>query len=188
MGQRKLRKGQPKGSRSASGRKRDRTVQRVEPCDGVLRKRSFYGAAANDTDYADAIGRAYSAGLLGNGEKAKDLLNAGRKVAWQYWAVFKPEYPTPDTLARFQPQSGGAPVDPDRERILEDALTDTLTMLNRYGRDVRRAFDKLVIDMNPDCGPAWLDRIITAQRAKQTAAEGDMNMLRLAVIGLEMVA
>lgn len=185
---RKLRKGQPIGARSASGRKRDRTPRIVGPCEGIIRRRAAYGMAANDTDCIDALGRAYGAGLLGNGERAKDMLTAGRKIAWQYWRIFKPQFPTPDSLARFQPQLASSPIAPESEKILEAALNDTLDTLNRARRDIRRAFDQLVIDLNPDSGPPWLDRIIFAHRSRNVATEADLNMLRLAIEGLHMVA
>lgn len=149
--------------------------------------------AANDTDTADAIGRAYAAGLLGHeqpdfGPSSKDLLQAGRNIAWQYWRVYASQFPTPDSLARFQPCQPSARIDPDRERIIEAALNDALKIVEGESRDCRRAFDQLVIDLNPDYGPKWLDNIIYAHRRKQRATEGDYNMLRLAKKGLELIA
>lgn len=184
----RIRKGQPAGPRSACGRKRDRTPQRVQPCDGLIRKRVAYGVADNDADYADAIGRAYIAGLLGAGDRAKDLVVAARKVAWQYWRIFQPQFGTPDSLARFQPQQPARRIEPDEERILEDALNDSLEIIGKAGRNVRLAFDQLVIDMNPDHGPPWLDRIIFAHRQKQPADAKDMQMLQWAKDGLQLMA
>lgn len=192
---------QPRGARSASGRLRERKPVRVEPCDGVKRRHELYRIAANDvgdaadrhqrkgkmeTDTCDALGRAYNAGLLGTGQRAQDLLSAGRKIASQYWRVYG--FSTPDSLARFQPQRPSARLDPDKEKIIEDALNDGLDLVRARGRDVRRAFEQLVIDLNPDCGPAWLDQVVYAHRTKRTAAERDMTMLRLAVEGLEAIA
>lgn len=182
----KLSKGQPQGSRSASGRKRDRAPARVSACEGVIRRKELYSVAANDTDTCDAIGRAYTAGLLGSGEHAKTLLIAGRKIAAQYWRVYG--FPTPDSLARFQPQQPSTPMDPEREKIREQALSDALDIIAKVGRDHRRCFDQLVIDMNPDCGPPWLDRIAYAHRRGISASEGDYNALRLAKEGLEAIA
>ena len=184
----RIRKGQPHGNRSASGRKRDRTPERVQPCEGLLRKRAAYGFADNDGDYADAIGRAYIAGLLGTGDRAKDLVVAARKIAWQYWRIFRPEFGSPDSLARFQPQAPGKHIDPAQERILEDALNDSLDTIGKAGRQVRKAFDELVIDMQPDHGPAFLDRIIFAHRQHKTADARDMQMLEWAKEGLSLIA
>ena len=183
----KLTKGQPRGSRTASGRKRDRAPARIEPNIGVTRRKELYRVPANDTNTCDAIGRAYIAGLLSpNAEHAKTLLNAGRKLAGQYWRVLG--FPTPDSLARFQPQAPWTPMDPKVEKIREDALNVALSMVGARGRDVRRAFDHLVIDPNPDYGPAWLDAIVFAHRTNNRATERDYAMLRLAIEGLEAIA
>ena len=99
---RKLTKGQPAGTRSASGRLRDRTPKLVEANMGIQRRKAFHGVPANDTNTCDAIGRAYTAGLLsGSPERALELMNAGRKIAGQYWRILG--FATPDSLARFQP-------------------------------------------------------------------------------------
>lgn len=180
-------KGQPTGNRSASGRKRDRTPLRIVPCDGIIRRREMYGAPANDMDTHDALGRAWQAGLLHNDrDRAKALLDAGRKIAAQYWRVYG--FGTPDSLARFQPQEPRGIIDPTKERIREDALNDALGLVGRRGRSVRKYFDELVINMNPDHGPLWLDRIIFAHRRKERAGEQDYAWLRLAIEGLETVA
>lgn len=197
----KLSKGQPRGARSASGRKRNRDAQHVDPCPGVIRKRLLAGLPANDvgeagndrrkrtdiTDACDALGRAFNAGLLGNDrDKAKRLLEAGRRIAWQYWRVLG--FATPDSLARFQPSQPSQPMDTERERILEAALNDALGLVGARGRDVRRAFDQLVIDPHPDHGPLFLDQIIWAHRHQKRATERDYAWLALAKEGLEAVA
>lgn len=184
---RKLMKGQPTGTRSASGRIRDRAPKLVEPCMGVQRRKALHGVPANDTNTCDAIGRAYVAGLLsGSPDRALELMNAARKIAGQYWRVLG--FPTADSLARFQPQQPWTPMDPKTEKIREDAFNVALAMVSARGRDVRRAFDHLVIDPQPDSGPVWLDRIIYAHRQKGRAAEGDYAMLKLAIEGLEVLA
>ncbi|MGV0964208.1 MAG: hypothetical protein ACOYBT_09990 [Polynucleobacter sp.] len=199
----KLSKGQPKGSRSASGRKRDRTQESLTPCIGVARRRELYRLPANDvgeasaeerrkrrgrleTDTCDALGRAYIAGLLGAGEHAERRLLAGRKIAAQYWRVLG--FPTLDSLARFQPQHPSQPMDPKLERIREDALNIALDMVRARGRDVRRCFDQLVIDPNPDHGPLWLDTIVWAYRQHRTPTERDQTSLSLALEGLDAIA
>jgi hypothetical protein len=182
----RLSKGQPKGARSASGRKRDRSIPRLGPCEGIERRRRECGVADNDTDTIDAIGRAYVAGLLGTGEHAKDLLIAGRRLAAQYWRVYG--FPTPDSLARFQPQQPSGPMDPVAERIREQVLTQALASVTAKGHHVRRAFDALVIDLQFDCGPAFLDAIIYAHRRERQATEREYDQLRWALEGLEEIA
>ena len=166
-----------------------------------MRRREAYGMVADatgdpgerharrgrqETSTCDALGRAFCAGLLGEGDRAERLLTAGRKVAAQYWRVYG--FPTSDSLAKLQPQNPFAASDPALEKIREDALNVALALVGARGRDVRRAFDHLVIDINPDAGPAWLDRIVLEQRQGRRAPEGDYNMLRFAIEGLEAVA
>jgi hypothetical protein len=199
----KLSKGQPAGARSASGRLRNRQPQVLEPSIGVMRRRELHGLPAKhtgevsardrkeregkqETDTCDALGRAFCAGLLGNGRRAQDLLLAGRKVAAQYWRAYG--FLTPDSLARFQPQGPVAAPDPERDRIREDALNDALGMVRARGHLVRRSFDQLVIDLNPDHGPAWLDSIVFAHRQGRRAAERDYHSLELAIEGLNEIA
>jgi len=204
MGRKKgrLSRGQPLGARSASGRKRDRTPASILPSPGVVRRRELYRLPANDvgeadndrtarrgkqeTDTCDALGRAYTAGLLGSGGKAQQMLLAGRKIAAQYWRVYG--FPTPDSLARFQPQQSCTPMDPAKERIREDALNDALALVRARGRTIARAFEMLVIDINPDQGPLWLDQIVWAHRHGKRATEGDYGWLAAAIEGLEAVA
>lgn len=139
-----------------------------------------------ETDTCDALGRAYCAGLLGAGERADRRLQAGRKIAAQYWRVLG--FPTPDSLARFQPQQPSMPLDPKTERIREDALTTALDMVRARGRDVRKFFDQLVIDPNPDQGPPWLDAMVGAHRERRAASERDTTALGLAMEGLDVLA
>lgn len=209
----KLSKGQPRGARSASGRKRNlaeaREGQHATPNDGVMRRRDLYRLPANDvgepdaakrqnrrgrleTDTTDAIGRAYCSGLLGTGERAERLLNAGRRVHAQYWRHYGSAEPgltqTQDSLARWQPRLGGSVPDPERDRMIENALNDALDLVRARGRFHRAAFDQLVIDINPDEGPKWLDAIVWAHRHGRRAGERDYAFLRLAIEGLEAVA
>jgi hypothetical protein len=187
MGKAKLRKGQPQGARSASGRKRDRTPRSIGPCDGIIRRREMYGAPANDMDTIDALGRAWQAGLLHKDrERAKQMLDGGRKIAGQYWRAYG--FPTADSLARFQPQNAMGTPDPIADKIREDALNVALAMVQGRGRAVRKFFDQLVIDLNHDSGPPPLDRIIFAHRTKKRASESDYYWLKLAIEGLEQIA
>ena len=182
----KLRKGQPIGARSASGRKRDRTPLRVAPCDGILRRRAAYGAAANDMETHDALGRAWQAGLLHpDPDRARALLDAGRRIGALYWSIYG--FRTRDSLARFMPQQSFGPRDPEKERAREDALNDALARVGARGRPVRAAFDALAIDLNPDGGPAFLDRIIFAHRRQGEASAADYAVMALAREGLEAV-
>lgn len=196
----KLSKGQPKGARSASGRKRERAAQSLTPCEGVVRRRELYRLPANDTgepdasdrrerrgrqetDTCDAIGRAYCAGLLGGGELADRRLQAARTIAARYWSILG--FATPDSLARFQPQQPSGPRDEERDARREQALNDGLALIAACGRDVRVAFDHLVIDPNPDQGPPWLDAIVAVNRCGGVIPERYSKMLERALVGLD---
>jgi hypothetical protein len=48
------------------------------------------------------------------------------------------------------------------------------------GRNVRRSFDQLVIDVNPDCGPNWVDALLSRK-----AGQAEQDKLREALDGLE---
>lgn len=198
----KLSKGQPKGARSASGRKRVRAVQSLTPCDGVIRRRELYRLPANDTgepdasdrrerrgrqetDTCDAIGRAYCAGLLGVGELADRRLQAARTIAARYWSILG--FATPDSLARFQPQQPSAPRDEERDARREQALNDGLALVAACGRDVRVAFDHLVIDPNPDQGPPWLDAIVISNQGGYKAHDRYIAALERALVGLDAI-
>lgn len=179
-----------RGGRKSKAGKREPNgqLQRVpkfdKGCEGVQRRRALYaqspedGGRYHDGNTFDAIGRAWSARLLGG--NADEKLHAARTIAAQYWRIYG--FSTPDSLARFQPSLGGGVPDPVKDKIREDALKDALAIITGHGRDYRKAFDQLVIEMNPDQGPAWLDRIIFHK-----ADEGDHNMLRLAVKAIELL-
>lgn len=50
--------------------------------------------------------------------------------------------------------------DVERERRQEAWLNDMLRIAGRGGHPVRVLFDELVVDINPDFGPLWLDRLL----------------------------
>jgi hypothetical protein len=66
----------------------------------------------------------------------------------------------------------GAGGDGNLER--EQWLTATLRRIDAMGRDKRRAFDELAIDINPDTGPNWLDAIIAKQGMEHDKYKLDM--------------
>lgn len=138
------------------------------------------------SDGSDAIGRAYRAGLLGSGSDAKAMLDTARKVANAYWQAYE--------NGRYQcalaDKSGGSVVDLDHERIRrrEEWLVEVLGFVNSMGHDVRRAFDQLVIDVNPDCGPRWLDQLLWADQHNKPQDVRDVSTLRKALDPLNILA
>lgn len=175
-------KGRPrkKGKREKSGRPSRAGVPRFDR--GTERAQAmteFYG-----TDGCDAIGRAYRHGLLGSGQEAKNLLDTGRKVAKAYWQA----YETGKIGCTLGERTGGSVVNLDHERIKrrEDWLTESLGIVSSLG--ARRVFDQLVIDINPDSGPDWLDRLCDADRTDERQNLTDISKLRQAVYALQAVA
>ena len=164
------RQGRPRkaGQRTKSGRlvakpKYDKGTSRAEL------KHSTYG-----TDGSDALGRAYAKGLLG--ERGQTLLSTGRAIAWAYWPVFG----TGRISCTLGAQSGGGG---EGNLSQEQWLSAQLDIVNAMGRDYRSAFDSLVIDISPDDGPLWLDRLIAKQ-----ASNADSVIFDKAISALERLA
>jgi hypothetical protein len=112
---------------------------------------SLYG-----TNGTDAIGRAFERGLLGTGNDAKAMLDTARAIHRAYWA----SYQTGPIRCALADRTGGQAREGEHDRKREQWLNAMLVTAERGGRPVRVLFDQLVIDINPDCGPSWLDRII----------------------------
>lgn len=140
--------------------------------------RAFYG-----TDCSDALGRAYRAGLLGDGDEAKALLDTGRAIARAYWQ----HYATGTyRCALAEPNAGTVThIDTERARRRETWLNHCL---REVGLANRRVFDQLVIDIHPDSGPEWLERLIEAKRGKFNDQPRDRLRLEIAVDALARIA
>ena len=166
---RKKGKRTPSGQLSRAGKPRDRGSEAAEV------KASLYG-----TDGTDALGRAYRFGLIGL--EARD---SGRAIARAYWPIFGVG-PISCTLGG---QSAGSSHvgNEDQELRSEQWLNERLASVRALGSDIRKAFDNLVIDINPDCGPAWLDRLIHAKRTEGDCDNRDLVKLAQAVTGLEIL-
>lgn len=137
--------------------------------DKAADKFALYG-----TDGSDALGRAFVHGLLG--EDGIVLRDTGRAIARAYWPMLG--------TGRISCTLGtktGAGGEGNLER--EQWLTATLRRIDAMGRDKRRAFDELAIDINPDTGPNWLDAIIAKQ-----GMEHDKHKLDMAIEVLRELA
>jgi hypothetical protein len=128
-------------------------------------------------DGSDALGRAYRAGLLGEGSDAKALLDTGRRIANAYWQA----YATGSYKCPLGDRTHGNIADMDHEKIKrrEEWLRDSLAKIKH-----RTQFDALVIDVHPDSGPEYLDRIIYAKRTSTIPDELDAQRLRFAIKAL----
>jgi hypothetical protein len=105
------------------------------------------------TEGCDPVGRAYIAGLLGEGSQAKERLDNARRFARAYRATF--------TGAGYRcaldtGQRGVVLFQTRRQRIDELWLRslDIDTALRPY-------FDQLVLPANPDNDPHWLTALFT---------------------------
>lgn len=164
-------------------------ISRAKPAPVTFDKGSEHAQAMQaiyGPDGADAIGRAYRSGLLGEGSEAKAMLDTARKISNAYWQAYE--------TGRFQcpiadRQSGTVvTIDHERELRRQQWLEEVLAFVNRMGRDVRRAFDQLVIDVNPDCGPLWLDQLIYAGRQGKPQDPAHLSQLRRALDPLNILA
>jgi len=173
------RRGRPRGSgkRTAKGRLsreaaevQARRVVRGNP--KAEEKKRVYG-----TNGADAIGRAYERGLIGGGQNAKAMLDTARSIFRAYWAW----YATGPARCALADRTGASEPDDDkRERRQEDWLNGCLSIAAGHGHASRVLFDQLVIDLNIDEGPAWLDRILAAT-PRRPAHPADMARLNAAL-------
>jgi hypothetical protein len=145
-----------KGVRTKSGRLS--RVLIVKGNDRAEVMKELYGGNGSD-----AIGRAYERGLLGEGNDAKAMLDTARAISRAYWAAYT-NGPIRCTLADRQSGASAEP-DEERERRQETWLLRMLKTAGQGGNTPRLLFDQLVVDINPDCGPLWLDRIL----AKETS-------------------
>jgi hypothetical protein len=133
-------------------------------------------------DGADAIGRAYRGGLLGQGNEAKALLDTARRLSNAYWQA----YATGSYTCPLADRTQGSVVELDQERIKrrEEWLQGCLLTVQRMGAPTNRAFRQLVIDVNPDSGPAWLDALLWHARVRRDPDPADLGRLALALDAL----
>lgn len=154
------------GKRHPSGRLVQRTKDDRGTPEIQARRRRYAGETGDPQQTVDAIGRAYCAGLV-----TADQRDAARRFAALYWQ----KLPAPNPISSLyknmvQGLVEEMPAGTDRQAIVEDAdardirqeraLNIILKRLNAMGHHIRRAFDELVIDHNPDSGPPWLDRLL----------------------------
>jgi len=135
------------------------------------------------TDGADAIGRAYQAGLLG--DNADAIKDTARKIAKAYWPILE----VGSYRCTLNDSFGGSNDNTDhgRAKAREQWLTSILRAVDSMGRAHRQAFDELVIDIHPDSGPAWLERAIYASKRQEAPDPSDSNRLAMAIAAMMRV-
>jgi hypothetical protein len=171
----KASRGRPRksGNRTKSGQlSRAGKPARDKGTDRIAAQIERYGG-----HYCTAIGRAYAAGLLGEGQEAQDRYQAGKRFARLYTRLIAPSYRCPlnDT-----PQGGGTP-DHERDQADQDWLFDMGDKLNRAG--LRPWFDQLTGDQHHDTGPRWLDNLLDGK-----THPGDVMVLEAAIAGLDLIS
>lgn len=173
------------GKRTRSGRLSRAGIPRFDKgTDHAQAMQALYGQ-----DGCDAIGRAYRSGLLGEGSEAKALLDTARKISNAYWAAYETGgFVSP--LAGRIPTSGNIThLDHERIKRREEWLRACTDFVRDLGPEVDRAFRQLVIDVNPDHGPLWLDRLCFAARTRHIEAEQhDERTMRAALDALEQLS
>lgn len=142
-------------------------------------KFSVYGQ-----DGSDAIGRAYIAGLLG--DNASIVRDYARKVFRAYW----PMLAVGPIGCAIGDKTWGSNDNDGRDYLIdrERWLTDTLRRIDRMGRPTRKAFDQLVIEINPDEGPAWLESLIWHKRHDRSPPREVSEPMDLALAALVELA
>lgn len=135
------------------------------------------------TDGADAIGRAYQAGLLG--DDADAIKDTARKIAKAYWPML--EVGSYRCTLSDPTGANDNPDDPARLKAREEWLTTILRRVDRMGHATRRAFDALVIDIHPDHGPKWLDSLIWHRKHAKPYPTSDAQWLGLAIDAMKEI-
>lgn len=161
------------GNRTKSGQlsragmpHRDKGNPKVE----VLRER--FG-----TDYGSALGRAYSAGLLGRGQDGIDRYYEGKRFARIYAKVLDRSYRCAlDTT----PRAGVTIIDGEHDLYEQEWLLDMTRRLDRAG--LRPWLDQLLSPVWHDAGPVWLDRLLQGGKHK-----GDLVVLNSALAALDLI-
>lgn len=139
--------------------------------------------AAYGTEGADAIGRAYVAGLLG--ENADAIRDTARNIFCAYW----PTLEVGSFRCTLNDARGASNdnFDPERIKARERWLNSVTAQVDKMGRATRKAFDELVIDPQPDHGPKWLDSLIWHKQHGKPIPARDSEMLFLAMSAMNRI-
>ena len=164
-----------KGKRTKSGRLSRAGQPRFDHgTDSAQIRKAMFGENG-----ADAIGRAYEAGLLGSEPESGQLKTLARNIFNAYWSRFSDHW-----LTHGRATGGSGIIDEERQKAAEMWLVGQLEAVDRLG--VRKEFDGLVIDVNPDCGPDWLDRLISDK--KRGVCSIEQGKFKSAMLGLNEIA
>lgn len=176
------RKGRPSkpGKRDKSGRLkregRDTTFDRGS--DWVQARRDRYGE-----HYGSAIGRAFAAGLLGDGSQAKDRFDAAKKFARAYLRIISQDRyrcaldrtPRGNLAVSLSPEASAF------ELHEQKWLFEAMATLDRTG--CRPYLDQLLSTRHTDHGPYWLDMLLMGRRHP-----ADIAVLDAALSAIDAIA
>ena len=168
-------------AREPSGRPSRKGRVRIQFDHGTERARTKFERYG--TDGADAIGRAYQAGLLG--EQADAIKDTSRRIAKAYWPMLE----IGSYRCTLNDRFGGSndSTDSARAKAREQWLTGILRAVDALGQAHRRAFDELVIDVHPDSGPPWLERMIYARSRGDAPDPADANRIDMVMSAMARV-
>lgn len=131
-------------------------------------------------DYNSALGRAFAAGLLGEGTQAKDRYDTARKFIALYGRVIGRD--------RYRCGLDQSPRGMDHEhepsqRDIDDQewLLVNLTRIDNSG--CRPFFDQLTSHRFTDYGPPWLDRLLNTQHKDRR----DMIVMDAAIRAIDAI-
>jgi hypothetical protein len=121
-------------------------------------------------------------------EHTQAMQDTARRIHNAYWQA----YATGSYQCPLADRTHGSVVDLDHERIRrrEAWLSDSLSFVRGMGPFVDRSFRRLCLDVHPDSGPDFLDRLCwaTRQNLSVPGSDPDAKALRAALDALEQLA
>lgn len=166
------------GKRTASGRLKRNNYPEftyVRGSEWVQAMQARFG-----THYNTALGRAYAAGLLGEGTEALNRYQAGKKFArlWR-WKYGGDAYRCAlDDTPRGGHDEIHANDDREHDHKWLKASADSLDVSG-----LRPYFDALISSLNVDSGPFWLDSLLAGSKDAR-----DKMLLAAAIRALDIIA
>lgn len=162
------------GVRTRSGRLSRAACTFDKGSEWVQIQRARYGEY-----YNSALGRAFAAGLLGDGNEAKDRLDKARKFISLYRAVIgRDRYRCP----LDQSPRGSMGEFDATERDVEDQEWLLVNMDRIDATGTRPFFDQLTSHLFTDHGPDWLDRLLSKPKDRR-----DTIILDAAIKGIDAI-
>lgn len=166
------------GKRYPGGKRKPAPIAYDRGSEWVQAQRARYGE-----HYSSALGRAYAAGLLGEGNDAKRLYDGGKAFVRAYRRIYGGEgYRCPlnddPRSTGFEMANSGILDDDRRCRDWLRAVSDSLDVAG-----VRPWLDQLIHSLYVDAGPPWLDRLLAG--GKDSA---DRMFLDAALQALDIIA